>query len=146
MNADGTSTAKQPTSPVPLRAQRFTDEQMKDGSAARQLVSQVDEIHKSTLAARSNLRNQSIVFENAFFDAARTPTSEMRFSHKFGTKVRWSVVRWVQPTTGTITDAGIYEPNKAPGQQGSQEDMNVLVLRPIGGVLGVADIEVWSAG
>lgn len=137
-------------SAVPLRKQVFNAASLKTpDDIARQLNTMQTQLHDATLPARTSSRNQSITFEGCIFDAVLgpRPTTEVFLEHGFGTKVRWSVVRWVGPAS-SITLAGIYEPDAdaGTGQQGSQSNPNILILRPTGMTKGTADIEVWSAG
>lgn len=137
-DAQGNASVRQSQTYAPMRAQVFKDDQITDGKMlARMLNTMQQVIHDATLPARSNNRNLSQTFENIAVDS--TSTTPISLSHNFGTKVRWSVVRWVQPQTGTVTTCGLYE------QVDSQKDPNVLVLTPVTGTLGVADVEVWSA-
>lgn len=124
-----TTVVKQPQSPVPLRKQVFHEDKPVD---ARQLNTMQVEINEATLAARTNSRNQSITFEGVVFSL---PPVNHSLQHNLGTKVRWALVRW----HNSVTAAGIVEPAQ------SQADNNVLLLRNITNVAGIADVEVWSA-
>lgn len=130
---------------TPMRKQRFTGEQMKKPEdVARQINAITDQLHDATLPSRSNGRNSAITFEGISIDGT-LPDPNVKLQHNFGAKVRWSLVRWVQLPSGVITGAELYEPFPVPSQQGGQQDPNVLLLRPAGSVIGIADIEVWIA-
>lgn len=137
-DAQGNAAVRPSQTFAPMRAQVFKDDQITDGKMlARMLNTMQQVINDATLAARSNNRNLSQTFENITVDAAST--TPISLSHNFGTKVRWSVVRWAQPKTGAVTTCGLYEATD------SQQNPNILVLSVVAGTLGVADVEVWSA-
>lgn len=142
----GTKTL-QPQAAVPLRKQVFTGSSLSTPEdVARQLNTMQTQVHDATLPSRTSSRAQAITFEGLLFDSTVTAprtTSAVTMNHNLGTKVRWAVVRWYEVpasySVSAITGATLYEPSD------SQSDTDVLILRPIGGTLGIADIEVWSA-